>query len=274
MAPGWTPSYATWSSLSGCSIAAPAFTVTAVAALALGIGANTAIFSLTEAALFRSAPVYEPQQLVAVWTTCRNGTPRCSSSYPDLLDYRDRSTSLEDLAAYGQMVASLGGRSSARLVSTQLTTGNYFELLGIVPGRGRLLQPADDLLHDPRPVVVLSDRLWRREFGADPDIVGREIELNRALLTVVGVTPPRFEGLHMGEGPDIYVPMFSGPLLGTGFVEDSSRFERRGSRWIAQLVGRMKPGASVEQVRAEMQIISDQLAAEYPQERGPPHDHG
>ncbi len=247
----------------------PGFAAAAILTLALGIGANTAIFGVFDAAILESPPVVEPERLVAVYTTCRDGDPRCSSSYPDYVDYRDRSGTIDDLAAYTWTTASLGSQEDARLALVQPSTGNYFRLLGVRPGLGRLLGPDDDRRGAARRVAVLSHDLWREAFGGDTAAVGRTIRLNSASFEVVGVTPEGFQGLHLDGGPDLWIPLLAGSALGTGFFEDDSRFDNRGSRWIAQLVGRLAPDATVERARAEMLAISNRLAEEDPAARGP-----
>lgn len=245
----------------------PGYAAAAILTLALGIGANSAIFSIGSAALGRSAPVVEPERLAAVWTTCRAGNPRCSSSYPDYLDYRARSTVMDDLAAYTFERASLGDEDGARLVSVQASSGNYFELLGVETETGRVFSPEDE--DELRAVAVLTADLWRDQYGSDPNIVGRTIRLNRASFEVIGVTAEGFGGLHLNGSPDLFIPLRSGPALASGFFEDDSRFAERGSRWIDQLIGRLTDGATIEQAQAEMLAISDQLAAEDPRSRGP-----
>lgn len=247
----------------------PGFATAAALTLALGIGATTAIFSLALAALVRSPPVRQPDRLVALYTTCRRGDPRCSSSYPDYLDYRDRSATLSDLTAYDWVTASLGDDAGSQLVTTQLVTGNYFTLLGVRPGLGRLIAPDDARRGSARQIAVLSPELWRSRFGGDSAIVGRTVRLNGASFEVIGVAPDGFRGLHLSGGPDIYIPLLSAFSLGTGFLDDPGRLDDRGSRWIAQLVGRMAPGVTVDQVRAEMLAISNTLATEGPEARGP-----
>lgn len=248
----------------------PGFSLAVLLTLALGVGANSAIYSLAEAVLFRSPAVAEPQDLVAIWTTCRLGQPRCSSSYPDYLDYRSQASSLQDLAAYTWQTASLGGggEAAARIVTTQLTTGNYFSLLGVGAALGRPLLESDEE-PEARQVAVLSHSLWRSQFAGDPQIVGRTVRLNRRSFEVVGVAPAGFSGLHLGEGPDIFVPLLSRPVLATDPAEETRRFSSRGSRWIAQLIGRKKQGVSLLAVREEMTRISDRLAEQDPEARGP-----
>lgn len=250
----------------------PGFAAAATLTLALGIGANTAIFSIADAALLRKPPVVQPDRLAAVYTTCRRGAPRCSSSYPDYLDYRARASRLSDLAAYTWFTASLGagaGSESPDLVTVQLVSGNYFSLLGVLPGRGRLIRPDDDRRDGARRVAVLSRALWRSRFGSDPDVVGRTIDVDGSSFRVVGIAPAGFTGLQLQGGPDLYVPMLAGGAITKGFFDLDARFDERGSRWIFGLVGRLAPGATIEQVRGQLLSISDALRKEDPDARGP-----
>ncbi len=164
--------------------------------------------------------------------------------------------------------ASLGDDAGSRVVTVQLSTGNLFPLLGVVPELGRLLSPSDDV-PGGAAVAVLSYDLWRDLFAADSNVVGRTVRLNGNPFEVIGVGPESFRGITVGDGPDIYIALLVGPSMASGFVVDDSRFSQRGSRWIGQLVGRMAPGSTFEQVRSEMSAISDQLAAEDPGARGP-----
>ncbi|HUH12677.1 MAG TPA: ABC transporter permease [Longimicrobiales bacterium] len=244
---------------------APAFTAVAIVTLGLGIGANTAIFSLAEAALLRQPPVLGPERLVSLHTTCRRGDPRCGSSWPDYLDYRDRQGAVEDLAALATRTVSLGGTGEARLVQGELVSGNFFRLLGLAPARGRLLIPEDDGGGGDVAVAVISHPLWSAHFGSDPDVVGRSVRLNGTPFTVVGVAPRDFTGLQLGAPGEVWVPMHALGLLGS----DPGRLESRGSRWIDHLVGRLAPGASVERARTEMASLSLTMAGEAPDARGP-----
>jgi len=246
------------------------FTAVAVATLALGIGATTAIYSLLDAALLRSPGVDDPGSVVALYTTCRLGAPRCSSSYPDYLDYRDRTESLADLAATTQYTVSLGDEArGSRLVETELVTGNFFALLGVPPAMGRVLQPADDPRGAGAPVAVLAHGFWRDHFGGAPDIVGQIVRLNDRPFEVVGVAPEAFDGLALGGAPDLWVPFQTiGPLIPPLFGREEI-FDQRGSRWIGRLVGRLAPGATPEQARAELLALSESLREEDPAARGP-----
>ena len=248
----------------------PGFTAVALATLALGLGANTAMYSLVDAALFRAPPVRDSDELVAVYTTSRRGFPRSSTSYPDYLDYKDRATLLQDLAATASLPASLGHEErGARFVALEIVTGNFFPLLGAAPGRGRLLTPDDDRLGAGAPVIVLSDRLWRSHFLADDGAVGSTVRLNGVSFTVVGVAAPEFTGLSLSSRPDAWIPMQAAGSLGQFAVGRPDVWESRGSRWMGMLVGRRADGATTEQVRAQFAQISDGMKVEYGDERGP-----
>lgn len=249
----------------------PGFTAIAVLTLALGIGANTAIFSLADAVLVEGPRIADANRLTMVFTTCRNGRLRCSSSWPDYLDYRSRSRTLDDIAAYSSVPVNIGYGSAGRLATGQVVTGNIFSLLGVAPAVGRTIQPRDNQPGAPNHVVVLSHDLWQGAFGGDPQLVGQTIRLNDVPFQVVGVASAGYRGLDLASTPDLWIPMFAGPSLGdaAGAVGDPGIFEIRGSRWISALVGRLAPGATVEQAQAEMLAISNALREEDPEARGP-----
>ena len=168
----------------------PGFASVVVVTLALGIGANTAIFTLVDAVLLRPLPVHEPGELADVWTSCRRGFLYCSSSYPDFLDYRDRNRSFADLAAFGGTELTLSDANRARLAGTLLVTGNYFTLLGVPAIHGRTILPSDNQLGNAAAVIVLSHRVWVNDFGEDPAVVGSNVRLNGTPFTIIGVAPP------------------------------------------------------------------------------------
>ena len=170
---------------------APGFTLIALITLALGLGANTAVYSLVHAALFRAPPVRAPDGLIALYTTSRRGFPRSSTSYPDFLDYRERGTTLEGLAATSTLPASLGhDERGSRFLAIQAVTGNYFDLVGAPVIQGRALGVDDDAAGAGRPVVVLSHELWQEHFLGDPGILGTDVRLNGSPFTVVGDHSP------------------------------------------------------------------------------------
>ena len=247
----------------------PVFGFGTVVTLALGIGANTAIFSIADQALMRAPAVSHGNELIAVYTTCRRGQPRCSSSWPDYLDYRDRSTTLSDLAARSFVPLNVGSQATARLATGALVSGNYFSLLGVPPHAGRLIQPADNPTSGGASVAVLAHEFWREAFGGDPDVVGGTIRLNGAPFEVVGVVPEEFTGLSLSTAPDVYVPIFAGPALGSGVgaASDPDIASDRGSRWVQTLIGRMAPGVNHARVRADMDRLAAAMGEDHPDMR-------
>ena len=224
-------------------VARPAFSAVAILSLALGIGANTAIFSVLDAVLLRPLPVYEPERLVSTGTAI--------VSYPDYRDFRDRSTDVFESFATWETTSrarSLRGPSGVELVAGQLVSGAYFEMLGSRPLIGRLIEPLDD--EQERQVVVLSERLWRRSFAADPSVVGSEVSVNDLPVTIVGVVGGGFAGHRLNRSIDFWVPLPLHPQLARG-SRARMRLEDRGIQWL-RLMGRLAPGVSVEQARQSL----------------------
>jgi predicted permease len=234
----------------------PGFTVVAVITLALGIAANTTIFSWVNATLLNPIPgVSRPSDMVAV-EMGRAG----SFSYPDFLDLRERSKSFAGLTAFAFAPASLTGDDKPERIWATMVTANYFEVLGVKPALGRGFLRGEDKLPDGAPVAVISDRLWRRRFGADPAIVGRTIRLNTHPLTIVGVAPPVFQGSTSGLRFDLWVPMTSAQYLS----ESGKEFlETRGDNWL-NVLGRLSSGRSREQAQSEATLLLQQIAGQYP----------
>jgi len=247
----------------------PAFAGAILVTLALGIGASTAVFSIADRALLRRPPVHEPERLAAIYTTCRRGFPRCSSSYPDFMDYRDRSPAFSDIAAYSSVPLIVGDGPASRLERGEVVTGNYFTLLGARPALGRLIQPDDGRRDQPAHVIVVSHEFWRDAMGADSTAVGSTVRLNGAPFTIVGVAGRGFHGLELSQQPAIWLPMVAGSALGesAGAVFDPDVFSERDSRWIGTLIGRLSPGESVARAQAEMDALAAQLGEAFPDER-------
>ena len=234
----------------------PGFTIVAVLALAIGIGANTAIFSLIDAIREKALPYKDPSTLVELWgNVVRAKVERRGASYPDYLDWRARSKSFEDVAAFDGQLMTLVGSEDPERINTEFVSAPYFSLLGVSPARGRVFQAEEDAVAKPAQVVVLSDGLWKRRFGADPQIVGRTLTLCCAArqYTVVGVMPPGFKGLS--DIAELWVPfaMYAPP----------STMAERGSRGFAALA-RLKPGVGMGTAQRELDGISRQLEREYP----------
>ncbi len=240
----------------------PGFTLVAVLALALGIGANTAIFSLANALLLRSpSGVARPAQLVLLGRT-HNGSGFDTLSYPDYADYRDLNSVFSGFVTYRGTALHLTSGNAAERVAGTLVSGNYFTVLGVSAARGRTLLPEDDEARGAHPVAVISDGLWKRRFGSDPKIVGKTVTLNGYNFTVVGVTAEGFTGTEVGEVTDIWLPVTMYAQANPLFVED--RFKARHIVWL-HAIGRLKPNVTVEQARAHMSLLARRLEQTYPE---------
>jgi predicted permease len=235
---------------------APGFTLVAVVALALGICANTTIFSFINGLLLRPlSGVKEPDRLVAVYTSDYSSGLFGGSSYPDYIDFRNQASTLQGLAAYEQEVLNLSSDAGAERLRGAYVTGNYFDVLGVKPVVGRTLQSTDDSPSETQPLVI-SYGLWQRRFSKDPTVVGQTLKLNERVYTVVGVTEASFRGLRLGLPPEFWLPMSADPT--------SYASSQRGNRGI-ELVGRLKAGMGVAQAQSELTTIAARLAQAYPE---------
>jgi len=239
---------------------APGFTLVAVVTLGIAVGANTAIFSIVNALLLRPpANVADPERIVSIWTSDFSGPSFGASSYPDFEDFSQQTDVLSGVTAFTpQAVNLVDGDETVRL-SAERVSANYFEVLGVPPERGRMLDTADGV--DRQPVVVISHSLWLRRFGGDPGVIGRAIRLNAGLFTVIGVAPRGFEGSLRGLRADVWAPIEVSALL-TG---NANALTQRGSRGL-MLLGRLQPGISLEQASERFAVVSRQLLAAYPNE--------
>jgi predicted permease len=234
----------------------PGFTVVAVVTLALGISANTTIFSWINATLLNPIPgVSRPSEMVAV-EMGRAG----SFSYPDFLDLRERGNSFADLTAFAFAPASLTGDGKPQRIWATMVTANYFGELGVKPALGRGFLAGEDKSPNGAAVAVISDRLWRSRFGADPAIIGQTIHLNTHPLTIVGVTPPVFQGSTSGLRFDLWVPLPSAQHLAESGKE---LLESRGNTWL-NVLGRLNSGRSREQAQSEATLLFQQIAEQFP----------
>jgi predicted permease len=233
----------------------PAFTFIAILTMALGIGANTTVFSVVNAILLRPLPgLAEPSRLVSL-SRIQDGNVFDNFSYPDFLDYRDRARSFAGLAGHCTAPLSMTTDSTNR-VHGDLATDNFFDVLGVKPALGRLLNSGDG------NVAVVNYGLWSQKFGRDPEILGTQIVLNGAPFTIVGVAEPGFRGTAVDESIDVWVPLSTQPetlsRLSKGILKE------RAAGWI-EIFGRLKPGITARQGGAELRTIAAQLAAAYPQ---------
>ncbi len=231
----------------------PGFTAVALLTLALGIGANTAIFTLLDQVLLRLLPVKDPQQLVLL--TMR-GSHYGSNwggnaiSHPMFRDFRDHNEVFSEMFCRFPYTASLTSNGQAELVQLEMVSGAYFPVLGIRPFLGRLFTPDDDRVPSGHPYLVLSFDFWRTRFASDPSIVGKDLLLNNYKMTVVGVAQPGFDGVELGRSPKLFVPIMMQPQVIVGNPEDMLK-ERR-TRWV-NAFGRLKPGITQQQAKAALQ---------------------
>ncbi len=240
---------------------APAFTTVAVLSLALGIGANTAIFSIVNAVLIRDMPARSPDRLVELFTSERSGYQYSTFSYPDFRDVRDQATVFQDVAArYAMMLGIANEDGTSDVLWGEVVTGNLFELLGVDAAVGRALRPEDDAAQGASPVAVISHGLWNRRFGSDPGVVGETVRLNGRPVTIVGVMSEGFTGQFPGFQMDLWVPHSMAVPL---HISDPDQAEARGSRNLFP-VARLEPGATLERARAELETIALRLGRDHP----------
>ncbi len=247
----------------------PGFAAVAILSLGLGVGVNTAMFSLVDSLLFRPLPVDSPATLVDVFTSSSDGGEYATSSYADFLDLKAQNTVFTDMIGYSPMFAPLALGDRSRIVLGQIVTSNHFGMLGIQPQLGRLLVPSDDDAGAER-VVAISHPMWVREFGSRPDIVGQTITLRGLPYTIVGVAPADFTGVVPVLEPELWMPIAHVEEVEPAGIIDSvpspgrTRLERRGARWLF-VKGRLKPGTTAAQAHANVTVIGTQLAAANPQ---------
>ena len=235
----------------------PGFSAVVLLSLALGIGANTTIFSLVHAVLLRPLPVEKPDELVAVYTSDFSGPAYGTSSYPDYLEFRDKTEGFSGLLASSPMPLSMTTGGQTERIFGEIVTGNYFSLLGIKAAAGRTFLEEEGKA-GAHPVVVLSHGLWERRFGSNRDLVGQTINLNSHPFTVVGVAPKGFSGTRRILSVDLWVPMMMQQQLSSG----RDRLSERSSRWLF-LMGRLKPAFTVKQAQASFDVLATQLKESY-----------
>lgn len=237
----------------------PVFTLVAVFTLALGIGANAAIFSIVNALLLRPLDgVSQPGQLVQVGRQYTDKTTLSDSSYPDFVDYRAENTVMSGLAAISPTAFHLSAPGGTERVDGELVSADYFDVLGVKPTRGRLLSPIDDRV-DGEPVCVISYRLWQRRFGGDDGVIGSIVKLDGRDFVVVGVAVEPFTGTLIGATRDVWVPLSALNRMNGR----TARFDQRHASWL-QVFGRLKPGVTLEQARTEFSLMAARLERTYP----------
>ncbi|MGA3026108.1 MAG: ABC transporter permease [Bryobacteraceae bacterium] len=238
----------------------PGFTAAAIVTLALGIGANTTMFSLVDAVVFRPFGVRNQSELIFFNHHTSTGGEGPMMSYPDYKDYRDRNTVLSGLAMFDfePFNMSRGGARNNRLWGFAVS-GNYFDMLGVQPFLGRLLHPADDVNRGGHPVVVLAWSCWQADFGGDPNVVGKRVRIDGLDYTIVGVAPRAFTGTEVIITPQVYVPLAMSVPAGPSWMDDRSSLQG----WV---IGRLKPGVSMKSAEAAINTIAAALRREYPKD--------
>ncbi|HEV7506856.1 MAG TPA: ABC transporter permease [Thermoanaerobaculia bacterium] len=240
----------------------PAFTAAAIASLALGIGANTLIFIFLNAFFLKGLPVADPERLVAIYSVDLDKQDLLPSSYPNLQDLRKENKDFAGLAAYRNLSPSLTGDGEPVWLQGEIVSGNYFEVLGIRPARGRFFLPEEDSTPGGHPVAVLSYGLWQSHFGSDPKIVGRVVQINQQGFTVVGVAPPEFRGLSvLNTPPQIWVPIAMYHELTSGPAK--KMVDNRGALAFSA-VARLKPGVPLAEASLALKAFASRLEREFP----------
>jgi predicted permease len=252
----------------------PGFTAIAVLTLALGIGANTAIFSVVDAVLLRSLPVKEPEQLVlfrsvggdrfdigghngSITRDSSGQTIKSSFPYQTYTRFREQQSALSEVFAFGTLSLNVNAFGQADVASGQAVSGNYYTALGVPAVVGRTLTDDDDNAAAP-PVAVITHRYWHSRFDGDPAVIGKQINLNNNAFTVVGVTPPGFNGtMNVGSSPDVTIPIaWESQLM-------AERSRMKNNIWWLRLMGRLKPGASMEEAQAQLSGVFQQSILEH-----------
>jgi predicted permease len=248
----------------------PGFAAAAVLTLALGIGANTAIFSLVNATLFQRLPVTDRDRLTYVYRGDVGGV----FSYPLYAALRDENDVFEGFAAWGGIEASLSTDNETELINGFIVTGNFFDVLGVSAHQGRLLSPSDDVTPGGHPVAVISHSFWQTRFSGRPDIVGLNVRLNGHVFTIVGVTPAGFPGPMVGRVRPLYVPMMMQAVMRppragySGEKNPDLLRDTSGASWLFGL-GRLKPGILLERARTELATLATAHAVRVNPSRGP-----
>jgi predicted permease len=237
------------------------FAAVAVLSLALGIGANTTIFTLLNAVFLRAMPVRDPATLAALVTVDSRTPGQFGVSYPNYRDLRDQNTVFSSLLLYAPGTVSLTGRGDPQLLMVHLVTGNYFATLGIHPIPGRSFLPEEDSPPSGVLVTVITHALWQRLYGGDPNVTSKSIELNGRPYRIVGVAPEGFSGLNQLAGADVFLPFATFPQ-----IAPSPAMVNQRRALLFSAVGRFRPGIGMPQAAAGMQSLGQELERQFPAE--------
>jgi macrolide transport system ATP-binding/permease protein len=250
-------------------IRSPGFASVAVLSLAIGIGFNTALFSIVDALLFRPLPIAAASRIVDVYTRGSDGDQYATTSYPDYVDFKARNTVFTDMLGYSPSIGALKAGDRSRMALGEVVTGNYFQVLGVPAAIGRTLLPDDDRAGAPR-VTVISHATWQRDFARDPGVLGRTLLIHGEPYAIVGVAPAAFTGLVPMLQPELWTPLAWVDDVEPAGMQDvvpspsgETRLTRRGQRWLF-VKGRLKDGETAARAEANLQLVMAQLAKEYP----------
>jgi predicted permease len=233
----------------------PGFAITAILTLALGVGANVIVFSVLNALILKPLNVPQPQSL---YNVVHRSSGYDSQSYPDYLDLRSRNTTFSDMTAYRMNDAALSTGNSTEKFWDYEVSGNYFDMLGVRPAQGRLFHASDEHGPNSAPYIVLSYNFWQRHFNGDPHIVGMKVDLNKNPFTVIGVAPRDFHGTELFMWPEFWVPMVNEQQVeGFNFLNQRSDH----GIWV---LGRLKPGMTLQQATDNLNAVASQLAKHFP----------
>jgi macrolide transport system ATP-binding/permease protein len=248
----------------GCRalLKSPWFSIVAVATLGLGMAVNTTIFSVVNGLMLRPLPVPHPEQVVMLTMEMPGKASGYAFSYPDFLDVQKQSDAFSSVFAYRVSLGGITADGKGDHILYSRVSGNYFSALGVKPALGRLILPSEGQTADADPVVVLSYAYWQKRFGGDPNVIGKQVELNEHAATIVGITPREFHGTYYVLEMDAYVP------IGAPFYADSSMnaqqtLSTRDSRTFT-LMARLKPGVTLKQAKASLAVLAHRLADNYP----------
>ncbi len=237
----------------------PGFTLVVMLTLGLGIGANTTIFSVVNSLLLRPLPVEGADRLVVLGVTHEGNDDPHPPAYLDFVDYRSQSDAFDALTGYALGFVGLSADDRTERIFVTYVAPNYFDMLGVQPAAGRLIHAPEGQVPGADPVVVLGYSYWRKRFGADPGVVGKPVKMNGQAFTIVGVTPEGFHGAYALVDPDVYVPLGMA-TLDAGYRNLLTSREEHQFRTL----GRLKPGVSLGQAQASLDVIANQLQTEYP----------
>lgn len=250
-------------------VKSPAFTLTAILSLALGIGANTTIFTLVNSVFLNPLPIEKPAELVSAYTVDSAAGARSSSllpmSYLNFQDFRDQNQVFTELSGFSSTMAfglSKGSAAVPERAFGELVTGNYFDVLGLHPVLGRFFVPEEDRTPGTHPVVVLANGMWQLRFGGDPKLVGQTLRINNVVFTVIGIAPPGFKGVNAVFGPDLWIPSMMADQI---FPSDSRSILKDRTNLTFRVAGRLKPGVSRANAEANLKTIASALERQYPE---------